>query len=611
MSEAGALLHAILAGHVNGETEALNHLEAALGLEVDPLDYCAHRFGLGEAQVMERAARWAGLGFSPRIPEALPGSPKIARIERLGEVRAVRARLFERDVIYCAPRFEAFLKLRRHAARHPEICRNVCVVPASAVRAELAAASEDALLVEARQRMPRHWPRACVSLSTRKPVRIAFAIGAVLVMLFALVAPSISRPIFLPIVGAILLVPAVLRLWAALGTQRPAAPPRLLTDAELPVYTVLVPLRDEAPMVGQLARAMRALDYPPEKLEIRFVVESRSPATIIAVQHELYDPRFELVVVPDALPRTKPKALNHAMPLASGAYVVVYDAEDIPDPGQLRLAASTFAQHPEIDCLQAELVIDNADESLLAAQFAGEYAGQFGLMLPLLARLGLPMPLGGTSNHFRIDTLRRLGGWDSFNVTEDADLGVRLARRGLKTATIASRTGEEAPLKLDAWLKQRTRWMKGWMLTLIVHNSDGRGLLRDLGWRGFLGFQIYVGSMVLSAPLHAMFLLSLAWSAVIGPGPDPLDAWGWLAALIIVVGYAGPTLLVMQGLRRLGRRDLLLQQLALPIYWLLHSVAVGLALVELVRQPHFWAKTSHGKTRLHRVTLTQRRDQEA
>lgn len=587
------------------------HLEAALALEVDPLDYCAHRFGLGEAMVMERAAAWAGLVFSERIPNTLPGSPIIARIERLGEVRAVRAKLFEREVIYCAPRFAAFLKLRRYAARHPEIRRNLCIVPLVALRAELAAASAEALLVEARQRLARSWPRASVSLGTPKPVRIAFAVGVALLMLFAVAAPSISRPVFLPIVGAILIIPALLRLWASVMPAGMPVAPRLLSDAELPVYTVLVPLRDEAQMVGQLARAMRALDYPPEKLDVRFVVESRSPATITAVQHELYDPRFELLVVPDALPRTKPKAMNYAMPLVGGQFVVVYDAEDIPDPGQLRLAASTFAAHPELECLQAELVIDNARESLLAAQFAGEYAGQFGLMLPLLARLGLPMPLGGTSNHFRTETLRQLGGWDSFNVTEDADLGVRLARSGLGTATIASQTGEEAPLTADAWLKQRTRWMKGWMQTLIVHNSDPRGLLRDLGWRGFLGFQIYVGSMVLSAPLHSMFLLSLLWTAIAGYRAPSFDAWDGLAGFIFVVGYAGPAMLVFMGLKRLGRYDLMLQQLALPIYWMLHSVAVALALVELVRQPHFWAKTAHGKTRLRRATLEQRRDQEA
>lgn len=149
------------------------------------------------------------------------------------------------------------------------------------------------------------------------------------------------------------------------------------------------------------------------------------------------------------------------------------------------------------------------------------------------------------------------------------------------------------------------------MQTLIVHNSDGRGLLRDLGWRGFLGFQIYVGSMVLSAPLHTMFLLSLVWAAISGHRPASLDIWDGLAAGIFVVGYAGPALLVFMGLKRLGRPDLMWQQLALPLYWMLHSLAVALALVELVRNPHFWAKTTHGKTSLQRAPLAQRRDQEA
>ncbi|MDB5540633.1 MAG: hyaluronan synthase [Devosia sp.] len=149
------------------------------------------------------------------------------------------------------------------------------------------------------------------------------------------------------------------------------------------------------------------------------------------------------------------------------------------------------------------------------------------------------------------------------------------------------------------------------MQTLIVHNSDWRGLRRDLGWRGFLGFQIYVGSMVLSAPLHTMFLVSLLWSALAPHQPAPLDIWDGLAAVIFIVGYAGPALLVFMGLRRLGRRDLLVQQLALPLYWILHSVAAVLALVELVAQPHFWAKTVHGKTRLHRQSGARQRDQEA
>ena len=580
------------------------HLGAALELEVDPLDYCAHRFGLGEAMVMERAADWAGLAFAPRIPNTLPGSPIIERIDSLGEIRTVRARLFDREVIYSAPRFVEFLKLRDHAERNEVFRRRFCVVPESAIRAELAVASEETMLDEARQRLVRRWPRASGGLDLPRGARFAFVAGVVGLLLLACFAPMIAQPISVPILGVVLVIPAALRLWAAFLPPREPEPVPLLDDSELPVYSVLLPLRDEAQMVQQLSNALRRLDYPPEKLDIRFIVESRSTATIAAVLEELRDPRFELVVVPDANPRTKPKALNYALPLVRGEFLVVYDAEDIPEPGQLRLAASTFAQRPDLDCLQAELVIDNARDSPIAALFAGEYAGQFGLMLPLLARLRFPMPLGGTSNHFRLSGLKRVGGWDPFNVTEDADLGLRLARLGLNTETIASRTLEEAPISFGPWLKQRTRWMKGWMQTLIVHNRSPGELRDDLGWRGFWGFQIYVGSLILSAPLHSIFVLSSLLALLFPNAGDRLDVWDALTAVVVLVGYGGPAALVVAGLIRLDRRDLLAAQLLLPVYWLLHSIASVQALWELLRRPYFWAKTEHGRTRVRRGSRT-------
>ena len=463
MSEAGALLQSVLGDFTPTEEHAVLHLEAALELEVDPLDYCAHRFGLGDALVMQRAASWAGLEFFERIPQLGNTKPVIEKIDRFGEIRALRCPVLDRQVVYAAPRFETMIKLKLLHEIRPDLKRHIAIVPAPAIRAELALLGEEAMMERARHRLWEKWRNAAGHLDAPFAARVRFALLLAAILALVTLAPWISRPVFLPLVGFLLLVPAVLRLAAALSPQHQSPAVALLDDADLPVYSVLVPLRDEAPMVRALADALRQIDYPPEKLDLHFVVEMQSLATVEAVQAELHDPRFELLLVPDALPRTKPKALNYALPMVRGEHLVVFDAEDIPEPGQLRLAASTFAAHPDLECLQAELVIDNAGESLLAAWFAGEYAGQFGLMLPLLARLGLPMPLGGTSNHFRTSSLRAVGGWDPFNVTEDADLGVRLARLGLKTATIASRTGEEAPIKLHGWLGQRARWMKGWM----------------------------------------------------------------------------------------------------------------------------------------------------
>ena len=428
MSDATALMLAILAGRIADAAGARVQLEVAIGLEVDPLDHAAHQFGLSNAEVMARAADWAGLAFAETIPRLVDGSTQIRRLDAMSEVRALRARLLGREVVFAAPRFAQFLALKAHADGDPSFRRRLCVVPPDAIRANLARASEVLLLDAARHRLSQRWPSASGHRDL-VPLRRALFVMAILVVVgLAALSPFVLRPVLVPLVSVVLITPAALRLWAALSPPPADPTPPPLADPELPVYSVLIPLRDEAHMVDQLAAAMRAIDYPAAKLDIKFVVEARSPQTLDAVRRMLDDPRFELVVVPEALPSTKPKALNYALPLVRGEYLVIYDAEDIPDPGQLRLAAGRFGAQPEIDCLQAELVIDNAGENALTALFAGEYAGQFGLMLPLLARLRLPMPLGGTSNHFRVAALREVGGWDAYNVTEDADLGVRLSR---------------------------------------------------------------------------------------------------------------------------------------------------------------------------------------
>jgi len=578
-------------------------LERAAGLAVDPIDYCIHRHGLTAAEALERAATRAGLPFSAIVPHTACGSSEIRRLDSLAEVRTLRAKSADRETVYCAPRFEELLRLSVHVSDHPEQRERLCVVPVDALRAELVESNAPRLLDEARQRLARRWPFASAHLDLPIASRIIFVIGVLAAALAAALAPFWFKPVFMPLVGILLVVPAVVRLIAAVHPQdTDAEPAKPLTDAELPVYSVLIPLRDEAHMVPLLRRAMCALDYPPERLDIKFVVESRSEETVAAVRQVLVEPTFELVVVPDAPPHTKPKALNYALPLVRGEFVVVYDAEDIPAPDQLRRAASEMTADPGLDCLQAELLIDNAAENWLTALFAGEYAGQFGLLLPFLARLRLPMPLGGTSNHFRTRSLREMGGWDAFNVTEDADLGTRLSRLRYRTATLSSQTHEEAPISLLAWMAQRTRWMKGWMQTFIVHNRSPRRFLEDIGWRGFLAFEIYIGSMIISALLHSVFLASFVASLVFGFRTGLVfDIWDVVSMLILLLGYGGAGALVVVGLLRLGQPQLLPHQLGLPLYWVLHSIATLRALHELLFRPYFWAKTEHGRTRMRRL----------
>nr|WP_255714097.1 glycosyltransferase [Pelagibacterium xiamenense] len=415
-------------------------------------------------------------------------------------------------------------------------------------------------------------------------------------MALALFSPLIVQALFLPFLTIVLAAPSIFRIWAAATADRIGVldTPELLDDAALPTYSVLIPLRDEAHMVPQIAEAMRRLDYPAEKLEIVFVVESTSPATVSAVQTELDDQRFSLVVVPRRAPFTKPKALNYALPLVTGDHVVVFDAEDVPERLQLRRAATLFSRHPGISCLQAELLVTNGHHNWLTALFAGEYAGHFAVLLPAIGRTRLPMPLGGTSNHFRTGELKTIGAWDAFNVTEDADLGIRLARLGLRCASFAALTSEEAPETVDAWIKQRTRWMKGWVQTFLVHNAHPRQLLNDLGWRDFLAFNIFVGGMVFSIALHGLFL-----SAVIGRAAVNLtqygivDTWTLVHAGILALGYSGTAAINLIGLARIGRMDLAPWLCLLPVYWLLAWAAVVRATLELVHRPFHWEKTRH------------------
>jgi len=236
----------------------------------------------------------------------------------------------------------------------------------------------------------------------------------------------------------------LLRSMAAIANVGIVRPPALADD-ELPNYTVVVALYREAGVAADLVRGLDALDYPKSKLDIKLVVERDDAATRTALESLDLPARYEIVVAPPGLPATKPRALNVALPAARGALVVVYDAEDEPDADQLRLAAARFAAEPDVDCLQAALTIDNAADSWISAMFAVEYATLFDLINPGLAALDLPIPLGGTSNHFRVETLRRVGAWDEWNVTEDADLGIRLARFGYRVRALDSDTSEEAP----------------------------------------------------------------------------------------------------------------------------------------------------------------------
>jgi cellulose synthase/poly-beta-1,6-N-acetylglucosamine synthase-like glycosyltransferase len=382
---------------------------------------------------------------------------------------------------------------------------------------------------------------------------------------------------------------------------------RRLSDDRLPTYTVIAALYREARSVHGLLTAIERLDYPREKLDVIIAVEADDRETNAALEKHGAGLPITIIPVPPSGPRTKPKALNVALPFARGAFTVIYDAEDRPEPNQLREALQAFASGGDrLACVQARLCIDNTADNLLTRFYTAEYAGQFDVFLPGLAALHLPLPLGGSSNHFRTQILRDVGGWDAFNVTEDADLGLRLARFGYRTDVIASTTYEEAPARLGSWLRQRTRWFKGWMQTWLVHMREPRRLIADLGVMGFASFQLIVGGNALAALVHPLFLASLIYSTASGSAIWRADhvAVAVLAALYgisVVVGYLASAFLGWLGLMRRGLLDSAWVLILTPLHWLLLSLAAWRALIHLVVSPYGWEKTEHGLAKNSRL----------
>jgi len=331
---------------------------------------------------------------------------------------------------------------------------------------------------------------------------------------------------------------------------------------------------------------------------VKFIVEPDDRETRAALAALQLGPPFEIITAPAIGPRTKPKALNVALPFIRGSFTVVYDAEDRPEPDQLRRAFAAFmASRGRVGCVQASLTIDNTADNWLSRLSTAAYAGQFDVLLPGLAAHDLPFPLGGSSNHFRTAVLRRVGGWDPYNVTEDADLGIRICRLGYRSVAIPTATYEEAPTRFMPWLKQRTRWYKGWMQTWLVHMRRPRDLLRELGAAGTLAFQLLLAGNVLAALVHPLFMAVLAYLLLTRTPGEAFAALGPGAPLFVatlLIGYASAALIDAVGLYRRGLLNHGWALLLTPFYWFLLSLAAWRALTQLLRDPQRWEKTEHG-----------------
>lgn len=373
-----------------------------------------------------------------------------------------------------------------------------------------------------------------------------------------------------------------------------------IPDEDLPIYTILMPLYKEDRTLQKLVDSIQSLDYPRNKLDVKLIVEEDDELTINAIKKLRAGRIFEMVTVPYSYPRTKPKACNYALRFARGEYITIYDAEDSPEPAQLKKVLYKF-QHggKKLACVQARLNYFNRDENLLTRMFAIEYSNLFDLSLFALGRTGIPIPLGGTSNHFRTDVLRALDAWDPYNVTEDADLGLRIYQRGMTCAVVWSLTKEEATISVWAWIKQRTRWIKGHMQTYLVHMRQPVQLYKKLGFTGFMGMQFFLGAptlIFLISPI--MWLICLLF--VSGVAHMNFQDAGWLGALVkfnvgfLCFGLALQVGFAVVAIVRNGWKGMLQYSFLFPFYWILHSIASFRALWQLIRCPHYWEKTTHG-----------------
>ncbi|MEO1476357.1 MAG: glycosyltransferase [Pseudomonadota bacterium] len=380
---------------------------------------------------------------------------------------------------------------------------------------------------------------------------------------------------------------------SAFSTQKPRSLPTTahLPAGDWPVYTVLLPLFKEAASVPNLVDALKRLDYPIDCLNVIFLTEESDTETRQALRAEALPATWTVLTLPDGVPRTKPRALNVGLARSRGRFLTVYDAEDRPHPQQLKASVAAFEADPagDLGCVQAPLRAHNASRSWIAGHWGLEYDIHFGLIVPALAQADLPIALGGTSNHFRVDVLKACGGWDAWNVTEDADLGLRLARLGWRISVIAPPTLEEAPEQLGIWTAQRSRWIKGYIQTWGVLMARPSEALHDIGLRGFLSIQLLLGGAILSACLHGP-LLAWCLASLVVPGMGV----GVSSLLIIGLGYLISAWAAFLAPGRRSRRWLLV--LTLPIYWPLLSIAAARAIVELFRSPYSWAKTPHGLT---------------
>jgi glycosyltransferase XagB len=560
---------------------------------------------VAEDDVMEALGRQSGLPFVDLDPESV--DPAIARLlpEQLeratGTLPLYRAN--GTIVVGCTdlPDRCGFAEI---AAQLDGRAVPV-LIAGSAFDAALHHLYRDEYLDESSSRLARQAPADSASLILTRAQQVSFVVLCAVVAFGFVQEPMLTLTLLAGISTLFYTVFSVYKLrlvhLSLSGTREApvsAAEIAALDDRDLPIYTILVPVYREAEVLPILARAIDQLDYPKSKLDVRILLEEDDTETIQAARDANLPSHIRPVIVPSGKPRGKPRACNYGLIHARGEHVVIFDAEDIPEPDQLKKAVVTFRKGGErLACVQAKLNYFNADQNLLTRWFTAEYSTWFDLFLPGLAASNAPIPLGGTSNHFRAESLRTLGAWDPYNVTEDADLGIRLFKAGYSTAVIDSTTYEEANSEVYNWIRQRSRWIKGYIVTYLVHMRHPVRLWRSMGTRSFWSMQFFVGGTPLVLLLNPIFwVLTVLWfltQANVIEEMFPTSIFYVGSAALYFGNFTFAYMNVLGCLRR-QQYGAIRYALLSPIYWALMSIAAWKGFLQLFYAPSYWEKTKHG-----------------
>lgn len=509
--------------------------------------------------------------------------------------------------IAMVPRAEKLPEFAALLAKKPELRDGLVITTPSVLRAAVWEAGSARRVRKAATELFDTQPHLSARVITTGSQGLVVGSFVTALVAVCIAAPDRMLPLLHGIIAILYFSCLALRMLAIIEQRhqrRKGTVVALPPETSLPVYSVMVAIYREADMVPQLIASLQRLEWPRSRLDIKIVCERDDSETLAALAALELPPHFEVVKVPPYHPRTKPKALAYALSAARGEFLAIYDAEDRPHPGQLKEAYRRFrTSGPELACLQAPLIISNVDENHISALFAMEYAALFRGLLPMLARYRMPLPLGGTSNHFRTAVLRQVGGWDPFNVTEDADLGLRLYRLGYRSETLRCQTLEEAPIARSVWIGQRTRWFKGWLQTWLVMTRHPLLTTRQMGWRAMLVFHLLIGGMLFSALMHplivvlflkALLLLvqtPLSDIATLTLGLMLMDGLNVVASYLVFLGLGMGSMIGLEKLK-VGRR-----WIAVPMHWMMSSYAAWRAVNELRTNPFFWKKTPHRPAR--------------